>query len=973
MSGAPGEAVSGSRSTNAPQTIDLTTPPPPSYNQADFGGDVNQHSMLQGPPQPPSYQTTPMYILAPTFTNGVLTGHVAGTFVPLPAGETIPTSSGRSFCQPVDRNRMGPQGHQLSNLPTTMPVLQQQQWEWYQQDQRRLVPQYEKGQSEVDYRQQEIHQQQVDEQHQEQQGIHGQQENQPQRHKQQDTPPLESPDAKTLVPESFDGSDSNMPEVDLPSDTEYDGVEETASESSKTVETTSEKKKRWFNSYPSHSKQAYSTAPTTTPTTTPLNPLTSSESSNKGAYGSEPEMHRYLRELGSPVPHSDNPRLQRLNKLKRDVNELFKLSESDWKKREDGQWLPPHPTMPAVKVVTAETDTDSICENLKLLPLRIPLHCFPEDTNIRGGFPSVEEAIYWSMRNASTLHYQLVPRYDEKSEIWTLHCDRMAADDIDKLQEEQYVAVTRKLHELELNEDRHEPIPYKKCHCKIERGSPRKSCDFKMTVVKKKDDNGIDRFIVEPPWGESRRHNHRASVDISAHEFDNQPLYEILSKPKYTDRTGLLEIEERKRKGFCDPGSSEYSTAFSRMINGHLHMKKQKRLNKRDPFEVTRELISNPLLRGAFQIVGDRISNKSIFFAHTQGLMWWRAYPEVVIIDSKWEQRISDQSYYRAVSIRCVSSQNEEIPICVCLTEKTGSDIKKSVWEWILQQYIKLLQEFKIALPTYIQTDSDDNLLTACNKIIPTVLVQLEGQERIAKSAEMRARPSPDTFSQRQEVLRQWEEIINAPDETTMCTLLTEAKLRNTIFFGKAFATLEQRLLKPSSKAFKNAGKHYHVMPMSETREGFTVEKPLNILELVRGILKDIVDSYEKLTESYAKLSVYTEPGYDHFYLHVLHHISYLALKRVRDADRSVLDSPCACSNQGYPCVHEISYIKQRGRKLAVDDFHPHWRNIFSDLHAPNLCGGRYQGEWSQIEIGPRKFLPEDGEEGRAAKRVRRE
>lgn len=56
-------------------------------------------------------------------------------------------------------------------------------------------------------------------------------------------------------------------------------------------------------------------------------------------------------------------------------------------------------------------------------------------------------------------------------------------------------------------------------------------------------------------------------------------------------------------------------------------------LNKRNPFEVTHELINNPILRGAVQREGP--TDKSIYFEHAQGLMWWRAFPEVVIIDSK--------------------------------------------------------------------------------------------------------------------------------------------------------------------------------------------------------------------------------------------------------------------------------------------------------------------------------------------------
>lgn len=177
------------------------------------------------------------------------------------------------------------------------------------------------------------------------------------------------------------------------------------------------------------------------------------------------------------------------------------------------------------------------------------------------------------------------------------------------------------------------------------------------------------------------------------------------------------------------------------------------------------------------------------------------------------------------MTIRCVSSQNEEIPICVCLTEDTGVGIEESTWSWILDEYKKLLEKFQIPLLSFIQTDSDDNLLAAYRTAIPTVMVQLEGNKRIDKSAQMHAKPYTSNASQRKKAVTKWEQIVNAHDVTTMSALLETAKQGKV----ELFEHLERHLLQQTSQAIKDAAKFFHVMPTEKTRVGFLVEKPLNI------------------------------------------------------------------------------------------------------------------------------------------------
>lgn len=96
------EEGNGPGQVGAHQIVDLTTSPGPSVGQVHSGGYHNHSTMSQGPPPMPPIQTTPMYVLAPTFCNGQITGHVAGTFVPLPGGQPIPSNSGMPFFQPVE-------------------------------------------------------------------------------------------------------------------------------------------------------------------------------------------------------------------------------------------------------------------------------------------------------------------------------------------------------------------------------------------------------------------------------------------------------------------------------------------------------------------------------------------------------------------------------------------------------------------------------------------------------------------------------------------------------------------------------------------------------------------------------------------------------------------------------------------------------------------------------------------------------
>lgn len=54
----------------------------------------------------------------------------------------------------------------------------------------------------------------------------------------------------------------------------------------------------------------------------------------------------------------------------------------------------------------------------------------------------------------------------------------------------------------------------------------------------------------------------------------------------------------------------------------------------------------------------------------------------------------------------------------------------------------------------------------------------------------------------------------------------------------------------------------------------------------------------------------------------------------------------------GIPSVTDVVEIKKQRRRLAVDDFHPKWRNMYTSLHSVPLSGGKFNAQWKALETG---------------------
>ncbi|KAG5357869.1 hypothetical protein CJU89_4354 [Yarrowia sp. B02] len=588
----------------------------------------------------------------------------------------------------------------------------------------------------------------------------------------------------------------------------------------------------------------------------------------------------------------------------------------------------------AFRKVTPETSPETICDNLRVNLPPASTSWSPKMLPEEKTFPSVEEAVFYAMIHALLEHYQLVPRFDKETDTWSLHCDRMCADEIDRLERQQYADRRREYHNSQLGmSPDDEPTS---CKCDFLRVSTtRKSCEFKLLVKKEG-----DAYVLKHT--QNSIHSHIPSCHPSAHADASELLCRTFTEPIFENDNVSKEEYHRLHPHANSRSMFDYTP---RPSTAHLTKLKTTRLGGKHPYEVLPELLKNPLLRGTMREGGTKPG--SIFFAHTEGQSWWRAYPEVVVIDDTWERIPRGDATFRAITIRAISNTQQMIPVCVCLTEKLDPAFtNEDVWIWTLEHYRRLLDEFNVPYPSFIQSHLEERFLSACKKIFPESFVHLsEGKSpyKLVKDLKVVAKKYLFDVPSQKDAIEQWVKVIEARDEVQMNKQLQLGRIKSPQFF----AHMERECLALMSEALKSKQMHFHLKKMSVLPMGWETYNAANIVELVRDILKSTVDCYEDLAEEYGKMLAVTKPGYSEFFDNVIHIISYDALRRVRDAPRAREGFRDCFGVQGYPCPHDIRDIKAQGRKLHVDDFHPHRRNIFADMYRLPKAGGTYFNEWN--------------------------
>lgn len=255
--------------------------------------------------------------------------------------------------------------------------------------------------------------------------------------------------------------------------------------------------------------------------------------------------------------------------------------------------------------------------------------------------------------------------------------------------------------------------------------------------------------------------------------------------------------------------------------------------------------------------------------------------------------------------------------------------------KWALQEFEKLLSDYDIPLPPFFLTDTGDTFLKACSEVLPSVHVQIDVGKR-NQDAWDHLRHYFDGDELQRDLFNVWKR----------CTSSELAERT------QAFAYINNHQSDQLRSVWRVLDKRGHLVPVVHERPFFLlpmkaydykyVERAYkSSAKAVEMVLEKMVSRYEELDEINGKnlAKVENNDRYRHCFDNVLYYISEKALLTVRNG----ITSKCST---GLPVLEEVH------RDLAVDDFHPRWRNVFASLQDLPLSGGRYYFQWKSLQTG---------------------
>lgn len=536
------------------------------------------------------------------------------------------------------------------------------------------------------------------------------------------------------------------------------------------------------------------------------------------------------------------------------------------------------------RFVATETTIEAVAHELKLH--RYPCaNTFQDVIPPPTGYELLEEAVFFAVKHAFTHHYQLVPRF--RNRTWYLHCDHMPEDAIDKINIQE---LKERLRETWVDQ------------------TVRERCRFTLKV-----DHTGGKYSVIPT--SDSVHNHSPSCHPIAHIDSFESLFNVYFRTLYS----------------CDDSINEARvTAGEAPLYGPFQVIAawksfpDLRIKGTTPVKAVVKLLHSPHLRGALQYSVD--SPGSIFFAHVEGYRYWKTYPEVVLFTEDQKYVIDGQEWV-LMMFHGVDSGNREFPICACLTEEEGNKAQF----WALMQYQRMLKDYGLPDPVYVLAETDNDFVSKCRHMFPKARVHIDTTLRV-KNAESLASKVFKNKLDREKAMKMWSDIVTSTEIITPepCSPEMTRFLNEDTYF--------LRLLSDTPFLVKD-------MDFYRLRYFDPLDPDLspNKFEMVRHFLKGFVSQYEYIDKAHGYLFSLTQNGFGAFYDNVQHWISETALAAVRDGHASKGPS-------GVPSAEDVKEIRKQGRKLAVDDFHPRWRNIYTSLHDVPLRGGKFHVFWKPLK-----------------------
>lgn len=269
---------------------------------------------------------------------------------------------------------------------------------------------------------------------------------------------------------------------------------------------------------------------------------------------------------------------------------------------------------------------------------------------------------------------------------------------------------------------------------------------------------------------------------------------------------------------------------------------------------------------------------------------------------------------YQEVLVQGLDCDAKLFPIFVCFMQ-TGDDI------WTFEQYKQLLEHFRVPLPGYFYSEG---AVSRVNEVFPEATVRVEKEEQ------------------------------------------------NKSWISSVFS-----VFKGNKASEPEASENLHFFVSTNEKDTSRVKKYKNKFVAMKAILLEFVNVYESREQQQA-IDVTAKNSEDEpIFEHVTGYISEKALDLVRKEAKNPHSGKCSCATQGYPCTHVLVDIQEQGRNLYVDDFHPHWRNMYANIYDLKTFAGQYFREWFMLKKGPEAldFVKDEEEvdEERPAKRVKLE
>lgn len=365
-----------------------------------------------------------------------------------------------------------------------------------------------------------------------------------------------------------------------------------------------------------------------------------------------------------------------------------------------------------------------------------------------------------------------------------------------------------------------------------------------------------------------------------------------------------------------------------------------------------------------------RTNGSNLFFAHTQGYRFWRAYPEVMLIEDVLCRTINEK-HYRVVMIRGVDCHDEAVPIAAAVVHVIEDDDKNetAVYRWILEQLTALLEAFNLPNPGFVQVRCD--AFEACQKTFPDSYIFLDPDAIEDFACKILNQKKIFNKAARDSLVFQWQELLALDTPPHLLALMTPQDMSRVFDKmwhaankkGRQFLDTVEGKLQNAAKIYKLREAHFDVGDCKQYECAWKIrEEPASVFQMVHGLLQQSVSIYENrsLHNAIQHVSTNSASGNPSKFQKAQMVISRKARGEVRKTWQElkkwkVPPARCTCRKtvtRGYGCQRCL-YTIIRTRKHSPSDFHPHWRNLYADLGHVDVDETRkYASQWAELEVG---------------------